>query len=278
MSTGSDVKNRKAFFVHYRNLLCVAAAALLFYAISAPAIADTMWNTEYTSVEDLLSEYYWTNGAPVTLGNPGYINEGTITVTNTNYRPGAVGQDVDITFGGSSQTTIEGPFIPLGNLNSGLASFTFEVTDNASVTASGNFWGGTNAASTFSPTHGNFYPLTQYYTGNSTFSVGEWWTAMSARSYILIADNASVEARSGNSGIGWNGTSHRSVLEMTDSGKLSMVNVEIRGGTMNMYDSSTASTSGTWKVYENACRIYLFDEAKMTANGDTSIYNAGVVL
>ena len=278
MSTCSDVKNRKAFFVHYRSLFCIAAAALLFYAISVPAIADTMWNTEYTSVEDLLSEYYWTNGAPVTLGNPGYINEGTITVYSTDYRPGAVGQDVDITFGGSSQTTIEGPFIPLGSINSGLASFTFEVTDNASVTASGNFWGGTNAASTFSPTHGNFYPLTQYYTGNSAFSVGEWWTAMSARSYILIADNASVESRSGNSGIGWNGSSHRSVLEMADNGKLSMVNAELRGGTVNLYDASSATLSGALKIYEASSKVYLFDQAKLTANGDTSIYNAGSAL
>ena len=278
MSIGSN--NMKSHWNLVKLGRCVSLIAIVTLLVGACSVtlADTVWNAGSATVDDLLNESYWTNGAPVTLGNWGYINEGTISVSNTNYRPGAAGQDVDITFGGSSQTTINGPFIPLGNMTSGLASFTFEVTDNANVTASGNFWGGTNAASTFSPTHGNFYPLTQYYTGDSTFSVGEWWTAMSARSYILIADNASVEARSGNSGIGWNGTSHRSLLEMTDNGKLSMVNVEIRGGTMNMFDSSSASTSGSWKIYENTSRVYLYDQAKMTANGDTSIYNAGSAL
>ena len=278
MSTGSNIMKSHWNLVKLGRCVSLIAIVTLLVGACSVTLADTVWNAGSATVDDLLNESYWDNGAPVTLGNPGYIDEGTISVSNTNYRPGAAGQDVDITFGGSSQTTIDGPFIPLGNMTSGLASFTFEVTDNATVTASGNFWGGTNAASTFSPTHGNFYPLVQYYTGDSSFSVGEWWTAMSARSYILIADNASVEARSGNSGIGWNGTSHRSILDMMDNGKLSMVNVEIRGGTMNMYDASTASTSGSWKIYENSSRVYLYDQAKMTVNGDTSIYNAGSAL
>ena len=255
---------------------CVSFIAIV--TLCAVTLADTVWTAGSTTVDDLLNESNWSNGAPTSLDNPGVINEGTIGVSNTNYRPGAAGQDVVLTFGGTSQTSIVGPFIPLGNLNSGLASFTFEVTDSATVTASGNFWGGTNAASTFSPTHGNFFPLVQYYTGDSSFSAGEWWTAMSARSYILIADNASVESRSGNSGIGWNASAHRSVLEMTDNGKLSMVNAELRNGTMNMYDASSATLSGTLKIYEGTSRVYLFDQAKLTVSGETNIYNGSVVL
>ena len=255
---------------------CVSFIAIV--TLCAVTLADTVWTAGSTTVDDLLNESNWSNGAPTSLDNPGVINEGTIGVSNTNYRPGAAGQDVDITFGGASQTTIDGPFIPLGNMTSGLASFTFEVTDSATVTASGNFWGGTNAASTFSPTHGNFFPLVQYYTGDSSFSAGEWWTAMSARSYILIADNASVESRSGNSGIGWNASSHRSVLEMADNGKLSMVNAEFRNGTVNMYNASSTTLSGTLKIYEGSSRVYLFDQAKLTVSGETNIYNGSVAL
>ncbi|MBQ6615970.1 MAG: PEP-CTERM sorting domain-containing protein [Thermoguttaceae bacterium] len=255
---------------------CVSFIAIV--TLCAVTLADTVWTAGSTTVDDLLNESNWSNGAPTSLDNPGVINDGTIGVSNTNYRPGAAGQDVVLTFGGTSQTSIDGPFIPLGNLNSGLASFTFEVTDSATVTASGNFWGGTNAASTFSPTHGNFFPLVQYYTGNSSFSAGEWWTAMSARSYILIADNASVESRSGNSGIGWNASSHRSVLEMADNGKLSMVNAEFRNGTVNMYNASSTTLSGTLKIYEGSSRVYLFDQAKLTVSGETNIYNGSVAL
>ena len=255
---------------------CISFIAIV--TLCAVTLADTVWTAGSTTVDDLLNESNWSNGAPTSLDNPGVINEGTIGVSNTNYRPGAAGQDVVLTFGGTSQTSIDGPFIPLGNLNSGMASFTFEVTDSATVTASGNFWGGTNAASTFSPTHGNFFPLVQYYTGNSSFSAGEWWTAMSARSYILIADNASVESRSGNSGIGWNASSHRSVLEMADNGKLSMVNAEFRNGTVNMYNASSTTLSGTLKIYEGSSRVYLFDQAKLTVSGETNIYNGSVAL
>ena len=278
MSTGSNIMKNHWNLVKLGRCVSLIAIVTLLVGVCSVTMAETVWNAGSATVDDLLNESYWDNGAPVSLDNPGVINDGTIGVSNTNYRPGAAGQDVVLTFGGTSQTSIDGPFIPLGNLNSGLASFTFEVTDSATVTASGNFWGGTNAASTFSPTHGNFFPLVQYYTGDSSFSAGEWWTAMSARSYILIADNASVESRSGNSGIGWNGSSHRSVLEMTDNGKLSMVNAELRGGTVNLYDASSATLSGALKIYEASSKVYLFDQAKLTANGDTSIYNAGSAL
>ena len=274
MSTGSNIMKSHWNLVKLGR--CVSFIAIV--TLCAVTLADTVWTAGSTTVDDLLNESNWSNGAPTSLDNPGVINEGTITVSNTNYRPGAAGQDVDITFGGASQTTINGPFIPLGNMTSGLASFTFEVTDNATVTASGNFWGGTNANSTFSPTHGNYFPLVQYYTGDSSFTAAEWWAGMGARTYVQMADNAKVESVSGNSGFGCVGTSYKSVMDMYDSSALTIRNWEQKDSIMNMYDTSSATSAGNWKLYAGASRLYMSDQSALTVSGETSVYNGGVAI
>ena len=252
------------------------AAAICGALVSASVQADTFWSTETpATVSDLLNADNWSNGAPVTEGNPGFIDFSgsetaqTITVTD-DFKPGTAGQTIDLTFGKNSQTNMNKAFVPLGNLPSGqTASVTMRLQDNANVYVSGNFWGGTNDANRAYDLGGKEYILYQYYTGDSVFSCNEWWTGMTAKTKILISDNASVTSRGGSySGLGWDDSSFGSVIDMTDNASLSVSsnNLDFRGdGTkLNMYDNSTV-TSKILNITSGQAQVNLSDKAKISA-------------
>ena len=148
-----------------RYLFTILAVVLL----GANALADTVWTAGDATVADLLTESNWSNGAPVTADNPGFINGGTIGVSTTGYQPGSSGQNITLNFGGTSQTTFSGNFYPFGAITSGTGAFTMRVDDSASVTVN-NFWAGNAQATSVSPVSGNDYVVYQYYGGNSTFN------------------------------------------------------------------------------------------------------------
>ena len=57
-----------------RYLFTVLAVVLL----GVNVMADTVWNAGDATVSDLLTESNWSNGAPVTADNPGFINGGQL--------------------------------------------------------------------------------------------------------------------------------------------------------------------------------------------------------
>ena len=174
----------------------LAMALITVFALNGAALADTLWSDAApASVTDLLNADNWDNGAPTTADNPGFITGKTITVSNDFY-PGAEGQDIDITFNGATSTTFSKGFVPLKNLpNNKAATFTMRLQDTANVYVTNNFWGGNNNKSQSYDQSGKDYLIYQYYGGSSTFSCNEWWTAMTARTYIEISDNAVVTSR-----------------------------------------------------------------------------------
>ena len=249
------------------HIIRVAITAIFCGAlVFSPVLADTYWSDSApASVTDLLNADYWSNGAPVTADNPGFITGQTITVSS-NFDPGTEGQVIDLTFNGNNSTSMSGRFVPLANLASNKAgSVTFRLADTANVYVSGNFWGGTNDnARTY-----NDYNLFQYYGGNSTFSSNEWWSGMTAKTKIIISDNAVVTARGGSySGLGWDDSSYGSVIDMTDNAALSVSsnNLDFRGnGTkLNMYDNSTV-TSKILNITSGQAQVNLSDKAKISA-------------
>ncbi|MBQ6616249.1 MAG: PEP-CTERM sorting domain-containing protein [Thermoguttaceae bacterium] len=260
------------------HIIRVAITAIFCGAlVFSPVLADTYWSDSApASVTDLLNADYWSNGAPVTADNPGFITGQTITVSS-NFDPGTEGQVIDLTFNGNNSTSMSGRFVPLANLASNKAgSVTFRLADTANVYVSGNFWGGTNDnARTY-----NDYNLFQYYGGNSTFSSNEWWSGMTAKTKIIISDNAVVTARGGSySGLGWDDSSFGSVIDMTDNAALSVSsnNLDFRGdGTkLNMYDNSTV-TSKILNITSGQAQVNLFDKAKISAT-DINISSSGAL-
>ena len=85
MSTGSNIMKSHWNLVKLGRCVSLIAIVTLLVGACSVTLADTVWNAGSATVDDLLNESYWDNGAPVTLGNPGYIDEGTISVSNTNY-------------------------------------------------------------------------------------------------------------------------------------------------------------------------------------------------
>ena len=226
-----------------RYLFMVLSFVLL--GANSSALADTVWTAGDTTVADLLTESNWDNGAPVTADNPGFINGGTIGVSNTGYQPGSSGQNISLNFGGTSQTTFSGNFYPFGAITSGTGAFTMRLDDSASVSVN-NFWAGNTQATSISPVSGNDYVVYQYFGGNSTFkATSEWWASRAVKTYIQIADNASVTAGSGNSGLGCYPGGYGSVLDMT-GGQLSVVNLVNQASTMNVSGGTIKATGTTY--------------------------------
>ena len=160
----------------------LAVALVSVFALDRPVQAATYWSDSApTSVSNLMPEDYWTNGAPTSEDNRGYIIGKTLTVTS-DFKPGADGQNVKLTFGQGADVTMNNAFVPLANLDSGQkGTVTFRLTDNANVYVGGNFWGGNNTYNKQYSLGENEYLLYQYYGGNSQFSSNEWWSAMSVK-------------------------------------------------------------------------------------------------
>ena len=224
-----------------RYLFTILAVVLL----GANAYADRVWNAGDATVDDLLTESNWSNGSPVTADNPGFITGNAITVSNTGYQPGSSGQNISLNFGGTSQTTFSGNFYPFGAITSGTGAFTMRLDDSASVTVN-NFWAGNAQGTSISPVSGNDYVVYQYFGGNSTFkATSEWWASRAVKTYIQIADNASVTAGSGNSGLGCYPGGYGSVLDMK-GGQLSVVNLVNQASTMNVSGGTIKATGTTY--------------------------------
>ena len=224
-----------------RYLFTILAVVLL----GANALADTVWTAGDATVDDLLTESNWSNGSPVTADNPGFITGNAITVSNTGYQPGGSGQNISLNFGGTSQTTFSGNFYPFGAVTSGSGAFTMRLDDSASVTVN-NFWAGNTQETSISPVSGNDYVVYQYYGGNSTFNANnEWWGARAVKTYIQIADNASVTAGSGNSGLGCYSGSYGSVLDVT-GGSLTVLNLVNQASTINVSGGTITATGTTY--------------------------------
>ncbi|MBR5161861.1 MAG: hypothetical protein IKW80_09565, partial [Thermoguttaceae bacterium] len=261
--------------------ITLAMALALIFAVNRSALADTFWsNTAPTSVSDLMPGEYWTNGAPTSTNNSGYITGKTLTVTS-DFKPGADGQDVDLTFGQGSDVTMNNAFIPLANLDSGQkGTVTFQLTGNANLYVGGNFWGGIDNDSREYSLNEDEYLLNQYYGGDSTFSSNEWWSAMSVKTYMKISDNAAVIARGGNSGLGWDDSAYGSKLELTDHGALTVnsTNMSIWGKdtTVNMYDHSTFSAN-TMNVSNQTPQINLYGNSKLTVHNTLTLDDKAAV-
>ncbi len=266
--------------------LAFAMALITVFALNGAALADTLWSdTAPASVTDLLNADNWDNGTPTTAGNPGFITGKTITVSNDFY-PGANGQDIDITFNGATSTTFSKGFVPLKNLpNGNTATFTMRLQDTANVYVTNNFWGGNNNTGQSYDQSGKDYLIYQYYGGDSTFSCNEWWTAMTARTYIEISDNATVTARGGtNSGLGWDNaapyTADGSRLEMSGKGALNVSSTNLNfwgeGTTVNMRGSSSISAKAI-SISRDAPQVNLYDNAKITASEAVNVANQATV-
>ncbi|MBQ2621360.1 MAG: autotransporter-associated beta strand repeat-containing protein [Thermoguttaceae bacterium] len=254
--------------------IALALALVTVFAMNGTALADTFWKADApTSVSDLMNGDYWDYGAPTTSDNPGYIIGRTLTVTS-DFKPGADGQNIDLTFSQGSDVTMNNSFIPLANLASGQnGTVTFKLTGNANVYVGGNFWGGTNDYNRSYTLGEDEYQLYQYYGGDSTFSCNEWWSAMSVKTYMEISDNAKVTARGGNSGLGWDtslpSSSYGSVLEMRNNGTLTVnsSNFNIWGTdtTVTMADNSTM-TANTVNISYLTPKFNLNDNSKFTVS------------
>lgn len=150
------------------------------------------------------------------------------------------GSTASLSLSGDAKMTVNGTFKPAFKEN-GQVKFDFNITDDAELYVGGNFWGGNNNAGS-NPLDGETYAINFTFGGNSKTSVAEFWVAMSAKSHILIEDNATITSRSGNSGIGWNNKSVGSVLEMTggtftaptfNAGNAVRADMFLSGGTAN---------------------------------------------
>ena len=258
--------------------IALAVALVLTFAMN-PALADTFWKADApTSVSDLMNGDYWDNGAPTTADNPGYIIGRTLYVTS-DFKPGADGQNVELTFGQGADVTMNTAFVPLANLDSGQkGTVTFRLTDNANVYVGGNFWGGNNTYNKEYSLNPGEYLLYQYYGGNSTFSSNEWWSAMSVKTYMEISDNAKVTARGGNSGMGWDDktpyASYGSKLVLKDNGTLT-----INSTNFNIWGTDTTVTMGDNSTMTANTVIFSHDTPKvnLSDNSQFSISNTLMV-
>ncbi len=255
-----------------RYLFTILAVVLL--GANSSVLADTVWTAGDATVSDLLTDSNWSNGAPVTADNPGYINGDVITVSG-DYKPGANGQNISLSFTGESRTNLTGTFVPVGNITSGNAAFTMRLEDSASVAVTGNNWVGTNNANnTLKPISGNDYVVSMYFTGSSKYTAfKEWWTAMSVKTLISIEDNATVSALAGNAGFSWCSNANGSLLNMT-GGKLLVTADNFWIG-----DAENATRYGTATMNQSGGNAsiahFLVGQAGSSYNLSNGVMNAG---
>ncbi|MDO4630590.1 MAG: PEP-CTERM sorting domain-containing protein [Planctomycetia bacterium] len=186
-----------------------------------------------------------------------------------------------LTLLGDSKMEVSGDFIPFrgfhANGHTGKACATLVMDDNASLTT-GNFWGGSNNANNYAaPADGNEYAAYYTFSGNSKLSVAEWWVAMSAKSYVLIEENAEITSRNGNSGLAWSAGANGSLLEMT-GGKLTVPNFYISNGSNHaatMNQSGGLVNFGTLKMTSPNADLNISDDAVMKV--DTTADNGGEI-
>ena len=204
------------------------------------------------------------------------LNESANLITDAMYlgygAGGSTGKN-SLTLNGNSSVRVNGNFIPLKGFQDnsktggkGLVELT--LNDNSSMNVTGNFWGGSNYAANYAaPLDG--YDYVNYFTfsGNSSLSVGEFWGAMTAKTYIKIEDQASVTSRSGNSGIGWDGGSDGSLLEMS-GGTFSALTFYIGNAkTADMTQTGGTSSFSSNLLINNADSVLtLSDDALMFAS------------
>ena len=240
-----DTMKQYIFINRFKVQFFITILAVVFLGANSSALADTVWTAGDATVSDLLTDSNWSNGSPVTADNPGFINGGTIGVSTSGYQPGSSGQNITLNFGGTSQTTFSGNFYPFGAITSGTGAFTMRVDDSASVTVN-NFWAGNAQATSVSPISGNDYVVYQYYGGNSIFNANnEWWGARAVKTYIQIADHASVTSAAGNSGLGCYSGSYGSVLDVT-GGSLTVLNLVNQASTINVSGGTVTATGTTY--------------------------------
>ncbi len=246
------------------------------------AEAATTWNGGNVEVTNPLATEYWASGVP-TKDNPGMITDATITVSQAFNPVGTAGETLDLTLAGTTDLTVNGTFIPFtGNDGKGYLNLT--LTDTAKMTVNGNFWTGSNNANNRTPIDGETYMATYTFSGNSELLVtGEWWVAMSAKTHIIIEDNAKITSKTNNSGIGWGGNAHDSLLEMK-GGSVNVVNFYVAQGNSKETMTQTGGTMytsgnfniGNGTVIPDAKYTLSGENAKLDVDGD--MVNYGVVL
>ncbi|MDO4630364.1 MAG: hypothetical protein Q4C70_14390, partial [Planctomycetia bacterium] len=219
---------------------------LLLLTSGLPAEAATVWNGGNVEVTNPLDVSYWDSGVP-TKDNPGTITDATITVGQAFNPIATAGDTLDLTLAGTTQFTVSGNFVPFTNLT-GTGYLGLTLTDTAKMTVNGDFWTGSNTYEGRTPIDGEDYMAELTFGDNSELLVtGEWWVAMSAKTHIVIKDNAKITAQTNNSGIGWNGTADGSLIEMS-GGELNAVNFRVgdSGGSIAtmMQTGGTLHTSG----------------------------------
>lgn len=265
---------------------------LLLAALCVPAVslkAATVWNggSEVT-VADLLDGTYWSNGTP-TKENPGTITSATVTNSNQFTPAGYQNAAVDLTLGQDSVVNLPSGFVPFKGLSgSGPALFNLTMTDNAQLNVTGNFWGGNNDTGPNSQIEGETYCANLTFGGNSVTTIsGEWWVAMSAKSHIIVKDNAQVISNSGNSGIGWGGSSAGSLLEL-QGGLIQAPSFYIgQSGTNQTFQHTggelkvTNFVLGSWSAdpipTPNLTRQYYLSGSGSTLTATGNIYNSGLI-
>ncbi len=183
------------------------------------------------------------------------MSGGSLTAGGFTANTGS-GSDVKFALSDTANMTINGTFVPMNNTGTG--RFVFSIADDAVLKVSGNFWGGSNnagATALIDPSTGQPYEYAAYYTfsGDSKTSAGEFWIGMSAKTHILIEDNATITSTNNNAGVGWNNNGKDSLLEMT-------------GGTFNVVN---------FKAGESTRAFAEFTGGKLTSTGYITVGDNG---
>ncbi len=174
-----------------------------------------MTNDSYLQAKDLrLSQH---GLSTLTMSDNSHLWVSTFNL-GYNYSNGDNVESI-VTMSGNSKLEDSGNFLTFQGNNdqhhNGAAYASFTMSDNAYAYISGNTWGGSNNGS-YVPGRiaGKEYNLEMTFQGNSYFNTGEFWMAMVGKTHITIKDNATVAARSGNSGLGWDKNTTGSLLEI----------------------------------------------------------------
>lgn len=205
-----------------------------------------------------------------TLGG-GANSTASINVTGGSLTTGAFSTNTgeassaSLSLSGDAKMTVNGGFTPMHKVD-GTGKFVFSITDDAELTVTGNLWGGNNDAGA-NPLVGEEYAIYYTFSGNSKTSAQEMWLGMSAKSYVLIEENATLTATANNTGVGWNNKGAGSKLEMT-------------GGTINCLNFRVGENVAAEAVFSGGVVLASGamsnrDGSKLTITGDTVINVAG---